>query len=155
MPGRESLRRQQYYAHPRNAFWPIVTELLHLAADDYPGRTASVTAAGFAIWDVLQACFRGSSLDSDILENTIRANDFNRFFRQHPDIGRVFFNGAKAESVYRRHVRPGLDPRWQTLHYYRLPSTSPAHAGMSREDKTLAWRAILPDLRQTHRGTWP
>ena len=30
MPSRESLARHRYYAHPRNAFWPILVELLGL-----------------------------------------------------------------------------------------------------------------------------
>ena len=146
MPSRESLARQQYYAHPRNAFWPILTALLEINADAYAERTAQVVRRGVAIWDVLQACYRSGSLDSAIDERSIVANDFPGFYRRHPRIRRVFFNGAKAESVYRRHVLPVLSGRAAGLPLQRLPSTSPAHAGMSLERKTAAWRDILPHL---------
>jgi hypoxanthine-DNA glycosylase len=143
MPSRESLARQQYYAHPRNSFWPILTELLDIDDDSYAQRTAQVVLRGIAIWDVLQACYRSGSLDSAIDERSIVTNDFPDFFRRHRRIRRVFFNGAKAESVYLRHVLPGLSGAATDLHLQRLPSTSPAHAGMSLEQKKAAWRAIL------------
>ncbi|MDT8319017.1 MAG: DNA-deoxyinosine glycosylase [Xanthomonadales bacterium] len=143
MPGRESLARQQYYAHPRNAFWPIVNDLLQIEASDYRQRTRQLAARGVALWDVLKACFRIGSLDSAIDENRIVSNDFDAFFAEHPRIGHLFFNGAKAEALYVKHVRPKLPTQWAVLPATRLPSTSPAHASMSRADKTAAWRAIL------------
>ena len=87
-----------------------------------------------------------SSLDSAIDERSIVANDFPDFFRRHPRIRRVFFNGAKAESVYRRHVLPVLSGSAAGLPLQRLPSTSPAHAGVSLERKTAAWRVIMDRL---------
>mgnify|MGYP003500424869 FL=1 len=146
MPSRESLARQQYYAHPRNSFWPILTALLDIDDDSYAQRTAQVVRRGIAIWDVLQACYRSGSLDSASDERSIVANDFPDFFRRHPQIRRVFFNGAKAESVYRRHVLPVLSGHAAGLPLQRLPSTSPAHAGVSLERKTAAWRVIMDCL---------
>jgi hypoxanthine-DNA glycosylase len=143
MPSRESLARNRYYAHPRNAFWPIVTQLTGISEVRYEPRARALAAQGFAVWDVLQACFRSSSLDSDIDDSTIVTNDFGRFHEKHPGITRIFFNGAKAESVYTRHVLPGLVVAQAVISRHRLPSTSPAHAGMTREQKMQAWRVIL------------
>ena len=143
MPSRESLARQQYYAHPRNAFWPIVTGLLAIRSDTYAEQSRLVTEKGIAIWDVLQNCIRPGSLDSDIDDRTAVANDFQSFFDTHREIRQIFFNGAKAESVYLRRVLPGLKDRAASIPHQRLPSTSPAHAGMSFEQKKRAWQAIL------------
>ena len=143
MPSRESLRQQRYYAHPRNAFWPILCSLLDIRDEDYAARTRAVVHRKVAVWDVLKACFREGSLDAAIDDRSIVVNDFAAFFAQHEAVERVFFNGAKAEAVYRRHVLPELDARTAAIPLQRLPSTSPAHAGMSLDQKTLAWRAIL------------
>ena len=143
MPSRESLARQQYYAHPRNSFWPILTALLEIESSSYAERVEQVMQNGVAIWDVLQACVRPGSLDSAIDDRSIVPNDFASFFDDHPDIRAVFFNGAKAESVYRKRVLPSLRGRAADLTLHRLPSTSPAHAAMSLEQKTSAWRAVL------------
>jgi len=143
MPGRESLVRQRYYAHPRNGFWPIIASLFGITESGYEQRVRQLTARGIAVWDVLQACYRAGSLDSDIEENSIVTNDFQLFFSEHPGITRVFFNGAKAESVYRKRVLPGLTGAPARLKLHRLPSTSPAHASMNLEQKKLAWQIIL------------
>lgn len=143
MPSRESLRQGRYYAHPRNGFWPLISELLCLPDQDYEARARRLNQMGYAVWDVLQSCARASSLDSDIVESTIRPNDFASFFTAHPFISRVFFNGAKAEAMYRRHVLNDLPPACIRLSYQRLPSTSPANAGLTLEQKRQAWREIL------------
>jgi TDG/mug DNA glycosylase family protein len=142
MPSRESLRQQQYYAHPRNSFWPILCQLFGLEPLDYTSRAEQVSRRGIAIWDVLKTCFRSGSLDSDIDDSSITTNDFGDFFLHHPSIERVFFNGAKAEAVYRRHVLPTLPVKYSSLTLQRLPSTSPAHAGMTVAEKMKAWKVI-------------
>jgi TDG/mug DNA glycosylase family protein len=140
MPGKESLRAGQYYAHPRNAFWKIMGDLVGAYPDlPYEERLHILKSAGIALWDVLESCVRKTSLDSHIKEGA--ANNFKSFFQQHPNITHVFFNGAKAEQCFRKHVQ--LPPESSSLHYCRLPSTSPAHAGMSYANKLDAWRAIL------------
>ncbi|MDB6060692.1 MAG: DNA-deoxyinosine glycosylase [Verrucomicrobiaceae bacterium] len=144
MPGKMSLIQQQYYAHPRNAFWPIMGELFSFdAREDYALRKTRLMRAEVALWDVLQSCIRESSLDSDIDNKSIVANNFSDFLDAHPLIDRIGFNGAKAAQLFRRHVQPFLAIEKQTLNYLFLPSTSPAHAGKTFSDKLLAWRAIL------------
>jgi TDG/mug DNA glycosylase family protein len=143
MPSRESLARRQYYAHPRNAFWPILTDLLQIEATAYEERVEQVKRRRVAIWDVLEACFRSGSLDSAIDDESLVTNDFSAFYTAHPNIERVFFNGAKAEAVYRRRVLPTLSGTAAALPLQRLPSTSPAHAGMSLQRKKAAWRVLI------------
>jgi hypoxanthine-DNA glycosylase len=143
MPSRQSLAQQQYYAHPRNAFWPILSQLLAIETSTYAERAAQLAARGVAVWDVLQACYRSGSLDSAIDDRSIVINDFPGFFREHPRVRNVYFNGAKAESLYRNHVLPVLSGAAADLPLRRLPSTSPAHAGMSFDEKLAAWRVVV------------
>lgn len=142
MPGEASLQARQYYAHSRNAFWPIMAGVLGLdAAATYQDRVDALQAAGIALWDVLKACRRSGSLDSDIEPDSIEVNDFVALFAAHPGITRVCFNGGTAERYFRRFV-PAILTR-PDLHYTRLPSTSPAHAAMSFAAKAAAWRTAL------------
>jgi TDG/mug DNA glycosylase family protein len=146
MPGKASLRAKQYYAHPQNSFWKIMTALLELEADaPYAARTAALRAGGIALWDVMKTCTRSSSLDSDVVESSIVANDFRAFLRGHPRIRTICFNGAKAEQSFRRYAAPRLGALGD-LAYYRLPSTSPAHASLSAAGKLAAWRAVIEAL---------
>ena len=146
MPSRESLARQQYYAHPRNAFWPILCSLFSITATQYSERSQQVAERGVAIWDVLRDCVRPGSLDSDIDEKTAVTNDFQTFIDEHPQLSAIFFNGAKAESIFIKRVLPGLDDHAVEIARHRLPSTSPAHASMNFEQKKAAWRSILEQV---------
>ena len=142
MPGKASLRAGQYYAHPRNLFWRILGELVGaIPALPYEERIRVLQSAGIALWDVLESCVRGTSLDSDIENGSLVPNDFAAFFSGHPKVARVYFNGAKADHYYRRRVLPGIEQN--PVAYERLPSTSPANASMSYDCKLAAWRVIV------------
>lgn len=148
MPGGASLAAGQYYAHPQNLFWPIMSALLGAGPGfAYAARTRLLKANGIALWDVLESCVREGSLDSAIEDATIAVNDFAAFYRTHPRIGRVFFNGAKAEASYRRYVIPLLGSGGPAVEYLRLPSTSPAHAALSFAMKRKAWSVVLQGER--------
>lgn len=149
MPGVASLEQQQYYAHPRNAFWPIMQSLLKGKAQpdqDYAARCSMLKAHGVAVWDVLQACVRPGSLDSNIVSDSIRINDFNELFAASPGIRGVVFNGAKAEQEYVKRVLPVLADRYRALPRWRMPSTSPAMASLSFDEKYRHWRELLDYL---------
>jgi len=144
MPGKASLTAGQYYAHAQNLFWCILGEITGAAPSlPYASRVRALKSSGIALWDVLESCAREGSLDSAIDDATIRANDFAAFYRAHPRIEQVFFNGAKAEACYRKHVLPLLADDLGSPSYRRLPSTSPANASMSREDRHRVWKQAL------------
>jgi TDG/mug DNA glycosylase family protein len=149
MPGAASLAANQYYAHPRNQFWTMLSALLQcdLVAQPYSQRPQTLNDRGIALWDVLQTCRRPGSLDADIAADSISPNNFEEFFQRYPLIHHVFFNGAAAERYFEQHVQ-----KQQTLpplNYLRLPSTSPAHAALDFAGKLAAWRAIAEILGQT------
>jgi double-stranded uracil-DNA glycosylase len=139
VPGIASLKAGQYYAHPRNAFWYIMGELFGAGPSlPYERRVELLQSVGVALWDSLQACSRSGSLDASITEEV--ANDFPALFAKYPNITHVFFNGSKAQTVFRRHALPALP---EDHHIFtRLPSTSPAHAAMRLEAKVQAWSIV-------------
>ena len=147
MPGSASLLAGRYYAYPHNAFWQIMGELFGASPKiAYEQRILLLKRAGLAVWDVMASCVRKGSLDSDIDEASIVPNDFPAFFDAHPQIGHVFFNGAKAEACFLRYVSLQISDRG--LKFTRLPSTSPAHASSSLEKKLRAWRAVAAALKK-------
>lgn len=144
MPGVASLEAGQYYAHPRNAFWPIMGELFGAGPElPYERRTERLAASGVAVWDVLRECRREGSLDTSIEAASEQPNDFAGFLTRCRQIERIYFNGQKAETAFRRHALPLLDNTTaDRLTLARLPSTSPAHAGRSFAQKLAEWRRV-------------
>lgn len=142
MPGVASLRAAAYYAHPRNAFWPIMGQLIGAGPElDYQQRVEKIKMHHIAIWDVLARCRRVGSLDSAIDPQSAEVNNFAKFFAAHPQLDRVLFNGAAAQQLFVRHVdAEKIRPK---LMLQRLPSTSPAHAGLRFEAKLEQWRHAL------------
>ena len=149
MPGRASLEANEYYAHPRNAFWPVVEAVLGISRTlPYAARLRGLVKQRVALWDVLRTCTRVTSLDSDIVESSIVPNDFIGFFARHPQITQVFFNGLGSQKIFMRHVHRDISVRHPGIVYTRLPSTSPANARYSLRDKVESWRVLRPK----HRG---
>jgi hypoxanthine-DNA glycosylase len=137
MPGEASLAAGQYYAHPRNQFWRLLAQLTgetDLANLPYDQRLARLQAHHIGLWDVIAACERQGSLDSAI--RNAQPNDFALLHRLCPALERVGFNGQTSGKFAPEFANAG----YQTL---VLPSSSPAHAGRSFEQKLVAWRALV------------
>jgi hypoxanthine-DNA glycosylase len=125
-----------------------MSALLGIAPDaDYEARCEVLVACRIALWDVIAACARPGSLDQSIRSETIEVNDFGAFFEQNRLITHVAFNGGTAANEFRRRVIPSLPRRHQGVLLHRLPSTSPAHAGMRFEQKLERWHLLLDWLR--------
>ena len=140
LPGEESLRRQEYYAHPRNLFWPILFALFDAApAADYRARLGFAMAQRVALWDVCMLGEREASADATIRREVPNAID--RLLDAHPLIRAVAFNGTGARRLYDRHFARRPD-----LAYLALPSTSPAHARLDFTAKLAHWSALREAL---------
>lgn len=147
MPGERSLAANQYYAHPRNAFWPIMGRILGFDPDaPYPDRLQAATDSGIALWDVLHSCVRPGSLDASITNGSRIVNDFARLFRKYLGIKTILLNGGEAQRSFLRFVEPSLS--LDGVERIRLPSTSPAHASLTFEQKLSAWAAAIRQARE-------
>ena len=146
LPGRASLAAGQYYAQPRNAFWPIMGALFGAAPElDYAARLERLTARSVALWDVLASGTRPGSLDASIERETMVVNDIAGFVRRTGGVRLVLFNGKTAAALYRRRVAPTLAADAAAIETRTLPSTSPAYAAMPYARKLAAWEAALRD----------
>jgi hypoxanthine-DNA glycosylase len=133
-PSEASLAAKQYYAHPRNHFWPILGAVLDepLAELPYAERLERVKAHRVAIWDTIVACERPGSLDASI--RNAERGEVRRVHRVAPGLVAVCFNGQTAGRAR---------PVWAEAGYETIvmPSTSPAYT-LPVERKLAAWRAL-------------
>ena len=132
-PSEASLAAGQYYAHPRNQFWRLLSDLLGepLTEMPYRRRLQCVLGHRLAIWDVLHACDREGSGDASIRNR--ESNQFVRLHRLAPRLVAVAFNGQTAGRYASEFAAAGFRT---TV----LPSSSPAHAGRSYAQKLVIWR---------------
>ena len=140
MPGQASLQAQQYYAHPRNQFWPLLAAVLKqpdLPALAYPARLQALLAAGIGLWDVVAQAQRRGSLDANIRD--AQANPLPALIAQLPRLHTVAFNGATAARAAVQ-----LTP-YPWLRVLPLPSSSPAHT-LAFAEKLAAWQALGDDI---------
>ena len=146
-PSVASLARQQYYAHPQNAFWRLLQAIWPTSpmpgADHYPQRVAWMLDKGLGLWDVYASCEREGSLDTAIRQPQV--NDLAGLLCRCPELRLIAHNGGESF----RHARV---TRALGLPVYRLPSTSPANASWSFERKLAAWREVVNSAALTHAG---
>lgn len=148
MPGRRSLELGQYYAHPRNRLWPVLTDLIRFGEDlDYERRMRGALEAGLGFWDVLKHCERPGSLDAAIRRKSEVPNDFGWLLRRYPRIQALAFNGRKARLAFWSHVEPQLSRGSANgIELLELPSTSPANAAFSYEQLRESWSVVRDRL---------
>jgi len=136
MPGVKSLEENQYYAHERNVFWPVMFSLLNKELSvNYETRISLLKTNKVALWDTLKLCYREGSLDSNIKD--AEPNEITDLLKQNPLIKSVFFNGKSAEKYHDK-----FHERLTGISYYSMPSTSPANARLKFEDKLAAWEVL-------------
>ncbi|MBO9708391.1 MAG: DNA-deoxyinosine glycosylase [Caulobacter sp.] len=142
LPGEASLAARQYYGHPRNAFWRLMESVLEtpLVPLDYDERLAALLARGVGLWDVIGEAERSGSLDAAIRDPS--ANDLLSLVGALPALRVVAFNGGTSAKLGTRLLAPAAN----RLALLPLPSSSPAHAALSFEQKAQAWSALRGGL---------
>ena len=140
IPGDKSIAMQQYYAHPRNRFWDIIAEGLQVELPQhYHMKVELLLQHHIALWDVAHQAERKGSLDSAIRH--VVPNHLDHFIENHPSLCAIAFNGNKAKEIYQRHFN-----KRQGIHYFELPSTSPANASYSLERLYNSWKPLFEVL---------
>ena len=143
-PSKMSLKTQQYYANPQNQFWRIMSDLLAWGnLPDLHSFAEGLRDHHIAIWDVIASrCFQEGSMDGDITDPVF--NDIPGLIRNYTTIRCIGINGKKASEGFQKSVR-GI-PLEETIVMEQLPSTSPAYASCSYEQKLLRWQVLLEYL---------
>ncbi len=138
LPGEESLRQHQYYAHPQNRFWELVGSAIgvDLRSLAYADRLAALLAHRIGLWDVIGKAHRTGSLDSAIRNE--ERNDLVKFAESLPELRAIAFNGKKSATVGRKQLS-GIGSQYELID---LPSSSPAYAAMPIAEKQRRWAAI-------------
>ena len=141
LPGDKSIRQQQYYAHPQNQFWRILTDVYgEPFHETYAERVALIARHDLAVWDVLRSADRAGSLDSKI-QNAV-PNEFGAFFARLNRLEAIAFNGQKASALFNRYIANSDHGPRCAFRTAVLPSTSPAYT-LSFVDKVAQWRTFL------------
>ncbi len=136
MPGIKSLEENQYYAHKQNAFWPIIYKLFNEEiSKNYDDRKKIILKNHIALWDTLKLCHREGSLDSKIKEE--QPNEIFDLLETYTNIHSIIFNGKTAEKFYKKYYK-----QQESISYYSLPSTSPANARKTFNEKLIEWTII-------------
>ena len=139
-PSEESLKQKQYYAHPRNLFWDMIAAICGTGkVDDYEKRCDLVKSKGIAIWDVLKSCDREGSSDGQIRRGHFIINDISSFISEH-SVKVIIINGKKAAILFKQCVEPATFPSRPRI--LILPSTSPAYASLSKQQKLERWLEV-------------
>jgi TDG/mug DNA glycosylase family protein len=142
MPGIISINAAQYYANPRNVFWIVLADLFGIDIDcSYESKVQQMQQLPMIVWDTLKACHREGSLDSKILNTDIEANDIAALLNRYPTVQAIAFNGGASAKYFDRLVKPQLANEL-SVELLKMPSTSPANAGMKREQKLELWRRL-------------
>lgn len=119
-PSKRSLAQQEYYAHPGNAFWPLVHSVYQVPLSVYyPEKIALLQQHRIGLWDVFAQFERKGSLDANITSGTW--NDLATVIARYP-LSLLILNGQAAAKTYEK-VRT-----WpEDYLVLRCPSTSGAN----------------------------
>lgn len=134
-PSIASFEQAFYYAHPRNAFWPIIESIFGVKLETNDAKRTFCLEQGIGLWDVIGSCERSNSSDTN-LANCV-PNNFRVLLTRYPNIRAIGFTGKKSYDLFMKYYRD------LEVEKVLLPSTSPAHAAMKREEKERLYREFL------------
>lgn len=138
-PSLVSFEQSFYYAHPRNAFWPILESIFNIHFEDNQTKREFCLKARIGLWDVIGSCERTNSSDTN-LKNCI-PNDFYSCLNKYPNIKILAFTGQKSHNLFKKYFKD-LEVKTAVL-----PSTSSAYAAMSFEGKKEAYKQLLEEYQ--------
>jgi hypoxanthine-DNA glycosylase len=137
IPGPTALRKQEYYGFSGNHFWKIIAHLFGIHQPlTYPEKKKLLQKNWIALWDVFESCVRPGAADSAI--QCAELNNIPELLKKYTNIQTIVLNGRTAERIFLRHFAKAVK-----IPFHYLPSTSPAHAGMSFSEKLKAWSLLL------------
>jgi hypoxanthine-DNA glycosylase len=142
LPGELSLAHAQYYAHPQNRFWHLMSDVVgtDLRPLGYELRLQTLLHHRIGLWDVVAEARRDGSLDSNIRDHA--HNNLVELVEGLPRLAAIAFNGGTAARIGLK-VLKNHHARYQMI---QLPSSSPAYT-LPYAEKLRAWSALTAWLQ--------
>lgn len=132
-PSVKSREEGFFYGHPQNRFWRVMARICNMPVPKSNAeKTRLILDNNFALWDVIHSCEITGSADSTI--KNVQANDLSEILEKS-DIKKIFVNGRKAESLYKKYIEKEVG-----IKAVCLPSTSPANASWSEDRLFECWK---------------
>jgi len=94
-PSVTSLKKQEYYGHVGNQFWPLFNSFYRLDPLSYAERCQKLLEFQLGLWDVYNQFQRIGSSDQSFVSTTVNTFD-SHFLREQLSL--IIFNGKKAAT---------------------------------------------------------
>ena len=137
LPGKKSIELNQYYGHPRNRMWNILSKIINSEiSTNYASKKIFLKKYKIGLWDVAHSAERKGSLDSNIKKEI--PNNIQLLLTDYPSVKVIGFNGKKSETMFYKFFKP-----LPHIKYVSLPSSSPANMAISFKDICIKWSELL------------
>ena len=121
-PGKTSAGARAYYAHPRNRFWPILSETRLITADLQPHEFKRLREWQIGLTDL---CKTASGNDDQLPKGALEPSRLKQSIIEY----RPRFIGFTSKTAGRAFLGRTVEYGWQTSFHesriYVLPTTSP------------------------------
>lgn len=99
LPGDTSLLCKQYYAHPQNKFWKLISAIINvdITICTYQMKLDTLLKNSIGLWDVIAQAKRKGSLDNKIYDYT--NNNLISLLNKLPYLVTIGFNGSTATRI--------------------------------------------------------
>lgn len=134
-----------FYGTLRNHFWPILAAVYDKELSNLQAKQALFTELGIAITDIIYQCDRrdGSNLDSNLV-NIVYNSAIVEIIDANP-IEKIFFTSRFVKTRFRKAFKDTLN-RHPDVELIVLPSPSPRNTRLTKAQKILRYKALLPSL---------
>ncbi len=136
-PSIDSFKYDFYYAHKRNQFWKILSEIFAMPTTTRKEKITLLKTNKIGLWDIVSSCERKNSSDTNLKNCTL--HDIPKLLKKYPTIKTIAFTGQKAAKLYQKEYK-NLPIQTTTL-----PSPSPAYASMSITEKKEIYQKFFND----------
>lgn len=137
LPGDKSLELGEYYGHPSNKFWKIISKITENDLPlTYTDKKELLLKTKIGVWDVAHKANRKGSLDSSL--NFEVPNNLESFIKSHKNLKVIGFNGKESENLFNKYFTKNKE-----IVYVSLPSTSSANSSIDFDNICKIWMQIL------------
>lgn len=135
-----------FYANKRNQFWPIMEKVYGIDLSTKEKKQELFARLRMAITDIIFSCERkaNSNLDMNLTDMVFNTEAILKVIQEN-NISAIYFSSRFAEKLFKKFFRD-LILKHPKTELVTLPSPSPRYAAMSKLEKIIRYKELLPCL---------